>query len=101
LSHLSSNAPYIAKEVVFDEHEIAAYHLMEKEAIKAAIHERETSGQCYATAANVRSPISAPTLLALGTKKIIDHSPCRAVTAHQGICFCRKRVTSGLTETQR
>jgi hypothetical protein len=37
-------APYIAKEVVFDEHEIAACHLTEEEAIRAAIHEHETSG---------------------------------------------------------
>jgi hypothetical protein len=36
--------PYIAKEVVFDEHEIAACHLTEEEAIRAALHEHETSG---------------------------------------------------------
>lgn len=36
--------PYIAVEVVFDEHEIAACHLTEEDAIKAAIHEHETSG---------------------------------------------------------
>ncbi|MFM0558088.1 hypothetical protein P0D69_45375 [Paraburkholderia sediminicola] len=36
--------PYIAKEMVFDEQEIAACHLTEEEAIKAAIHEHETSG---------------------------------------------------------
>jgi hypothetical protein len=36
--------PYIAKEVVFDERDIAACHLTEDEAIRAAIHEHETSG---------------------------------------------------------
>jgi len=36
--------PYIAKEVVFDEHEIAACHLTEEEAIRAALHEHESSG---------------------------------------------------------
>jgi hypothetical protein len=35
---------YIAEEVVFDEHEIAACHLSDEEAIRAAIHEHETSG---------------------------------------------------------
>ena len=59
------------------------------------------TGHCYATAAHVSSPISAQTLMALVTKKVIDNSPCRAVTTRQGICFCRERVTAGLTETQR
>jgi hypothetical protein len=36
--------PYIAKEVVFDDRDIAACHLTEEEAIRAAIHEHETSG---------------------------------------------------------
>jgi hypothetical protein len=36
--------PYITKEVVFDEHEIATCHLTEEEAIKAAMHDHEISG---------------------------------------------------------
>jgi hypothetical protein len=36
--------PYIAPEVVFDEHEIKRCHLTESDAIAAAIHESETSG---------------------------------------------------------
>lgn len=42
--HWYSGPPYIAKEVVFDEHEIAACHQTEEEAIRAAVHEHETSG---------------------------------------------------------
>ncbi|MDT8843837.1 hypothetical protein ParKJ_41310 [Paraburkholderia fungorum] len=42
--HWYSGPPYIAKEVVFDEHEIAACHRTEEEAIRAAVHEHETSG---------------------------------------------------------
>jgi hypothetical protein len=36
--------PYIAKEVVFDEHEVERCHLTEEEAISTAIHEADTSG---------------------------------------------------------
>lgn len=36
--------PYIAKEVVFDEHEIERCHVTEEEAIRTAIHEADTSG---------------------------------------------------------
>lgn len=36
--------PYIAKEVVFDEHEIERCHLTEEEAILTAIDEADTSG---------------------------------------------------------
>ncbi|RDJ98106.1 hypothetical protein [Paraburkholderia lacunae] len=35
--------PYVAKEVVFDEHEIERCHLTDEEAIRAAIHEADTS----------------------------------------------------------
>lgn len=35
--------PYVAQEVVFDEHEIERCHLTEEEAIKASIHEADTS----------------------------------------------------------
>ncbi|PMS30863.1 hypothetical protein B0G57_12749 [Trinickia symbiotica] len=36
--------PYVAKEVVFDEHEIERCHLTEEDAILAAIEEVDTSG---------------------------------------------------------
>lgn len=36
--------PYIAREAVFDEHEIARCHLTKSHAIAAAIHESKTSG---------------------------------------------------------
>jgi hypothetical protein len=35
--------PYISREVVFDEREIAACHLTQEEAIKAAIYKHKTS----------------------------------------------------------
>ena len=45
IPHWYSGPPYIAKEVVFDEHEIAACHRTEEEAIRAAVHEHETIAQ--------------------------------------------------------
>ncbi|MDH6153670.1 MULTISPECIES: hypothetical protein [Paraburkholderia] len=36
--------PYIAKEVVFDEHDLTHCHLTEDDAIRAALHEADTSG---------------------------------------------------------
>jgi len=35
--------PYIAKEVVFDEHDLTCCHLTEEDAIRVAIHEADTS----------------------------------------------------------
>jgi hypothetical protein len=36
--------PYIANEVVFDEHEMTNCHLTDEDAIRAALHEADTSG---------------------------------------------------------
>lgn len=36
--------PYIAKEVVFDEHEITRCHLTNTDALAAAVHEHKTAG---------------------------------------------------------
>ena len=42
--HWYQGPPYIAKETVFDEHEIERCHLTETDAITAAVREHKTSG---------------------------------------------------------